>query len=95
MTRLLIQYLLPFLAPSAVYVLWLLYSQRRARKLNNTPPPFTRGGFFWAIILGAVFLMASLAFLAVSGGVSPDSGVYQAPYLKDGEVIGPQYDSVD
>lgn len=91
MTRFLIQYLLPLVAPSAVYVLWLWYSQRRAIKSGDTPPPFTRGGFFWSLILGGVFLVASLAFLAITGGVSPDSGVYQAPRLENGEIIGPSY----
>lgn len=91
MSRFFLQYLLPLLAPSVVYVLWLWYSQRRAIKSGDTPPPFTRGGFFWAILLGAVLLVTSLAVLAVTGGVQPDSGVYQAPYLKDGEIIGPTY----
>jgi hypothetical protein len=95
MIRFLIQYLLPLLAPLAVYVLWLWYSQGRARKSGNAPPAFTRGGFFWSILIGAVMLVISLAVLAVTGGVEPDSGVYQAPYLKDGEIVGPRYEPAE
>ncbi len=95
MTRILIQYLLPLVAPSAVYVMWLLYSRYRANKVGDVAPAFTRGGFFWALLLGGVLLVASLATMAVMGGVDPDSGVYEAPRLENGEIIGPSYTPAD
>lgn len=91
MFRMILQYLIPLIAPMVVYSLWLWYAQRRSRSVGDTPPGFTRGGIFWAIVLGAVLLIVSLATLAVTGGVSPDSGIYQAPRFEDGKITDPEY----
>ncbi len=95
MTRLLIQYLVPLLLPTAIYMLWLWYSGRRAARTGDTPPSFTRGGFFWTILSGAILLFMSLAFLALTGGVAPDAGVYEAPRLENGKITAPQYIPAD
>ncbi len=91
MVRFLLHYLLPLLAPTVVYILWLWYARRRARKSGDTEPAFTKGGLFWSIIAGSILLVGSLIVFAVSGGVAPDSGVYQAPRLEDGKIVGPEY----
>ncbi len=91
MSRILLQIILPLLAPFAVYVLWLWYAGKRAEISGDEPPAFTRGAAFWAIIVGFVLMVISLAFLATVGGVAPDSGRYQAPRLEDGKITKPMY----
>lgn len=92
MSRVLFQIILPLIAPLAIYFMWLWYAGKRAEKSGDEPPAFTRGSAFWAILVGFVLAIASLAYLASTGGVSPDAGKYQPPRWEDGEVIGPSYE---
>jgi hypothetical protein len=86
-----LQVLLPLIAPLGVYLLWLWYAQKRAERSGDTPPDFTRGAAFWAILAGFVLMIGSLAWLAVSTGVSPDAGRYESPRLEDGRITEPAY----
>jgi len=92
MSRIIVEIILPLVAPLAVYFLWLSYARKRAETSGDEPPAFTRGAAFWAILIGFVLTVASLAYLAVNSGVPPDAGTYQPPRLEDGKVIGPSYE---
>ncbi len=92
MSRVFIQIILPLIAPLAVYILWLWYARKRAETSGDEPPSFTKGAAFWAILVGFVLTLASLAFLAATGGVSPDAGTYNPPRFEDGKVVGPSWD---
>lgn len=92
MSRVFIQIILPLVAPLAVYFLWLWYAGKRAETSGDEPPAFTRGTAFWAILIGFALMIASLAYLAATSGVSPDAGVYHPPRLEDGKVVGPSYE---
>ncbi len=91
MSRILFQVLLPLIAPLGIYILWLWYAQKRAERTGDAPPGFTRGSAFWAIMIGFLLMIGSLAWLAISTGVSPDAGRYQAPRLEDGQITEPVY----
>lgn len=91
MSRAFIQIILPLIAPLVVYFLWLRYARKRAETTGDEPPAFTRGGAFWTILIGFLLAVASLAYLAATGGVSPDAGTYQPPRFEDGKIIGPSY----
>lgn len=92
MSRVFIQIVLPLIAPLGVYFLWLWYAQKRSETKGDEPPAFTQGGAFWAIVVGFVLAIASLAYLAATTGVNPDAGTYQPPRWEDGKVIGPGYE---
>lgn len=92
MSRVFIQIILPLVAPLAVYFLWLWYARKRSETSGDEPPAFTRGAMFWALLIGFALTVSSLAFLAATGGVSPDAGTYQPPRMEDGKVIGPSYE---
>jgi len=91
MSRAFIQVVLPLVAPLAVYFLWLWYARKRAETKGDEPPAFTRGGAFWTILIGFILAVASLAFLAATGGVDRDAGSYHPPKWEDGEIVGPRY----
>jgi len=90
--RVLIQIVLPLIAPLAIYFLWLWYAGKRAEESGDEPPAFTKGMAFWAILIGLALTISSLAFLATTGGVSPDAGKYQPPRWEDGKIIGPSFE---
>jgi len=91
MSRILMQMILPLVAPFAVYAIWVWYGRKRAEKSGDEPPEFTRGSSFWAIMMGFLLMIASLIVIAVSSGVPPNSGVYQAPRLENGTITEPTY----
>ncbi|MBT4888068.1 MAG: hypothetical protein HON65_00745 [Rhodospirillales bacterium] len=91
MSRILIQIILPLIAPFAIYALWLWYAKKRAETTGDEPPAFTRGSAFWSIILGFLLMAGSLAWIAASSGVPAGSGVYEAPRLENGEITEPTY----
>ncbi len=91
MSRILIQIILPLMAPLMVYALWVWYGRKRAETSGDEPPEFTKGSSFWSIILGFILMIISMVWLATSHGVSPDSGVYEAPKFIDGKITEPTY----
>ncbi len=84
MTRVLLQTLLPLLAPLGIYVLWVLIS-RRARD-DGTLVAIARGPWFWLAVAGFVLMLATLGTVAALDSVSPE-GVYEAPRWEDGKVV--------
>ncbi|MCW9034991.1 MAG: hypothetical protein OQK35_07700 [Alphaproteobacteria bacterium] len=82
--RILLQYVLPILAPLIIYVTWLLL-RGKGKKLPN----WDEGLWFWLILLGLVFGMISLIFFGVSG-MEEKGGQYIAPRFEDGKILPPE-----
>ena len=47
MIRLLLNYVIPLVLPTAAYLAWVWYYRKRAEALGGQPPEITRGGLFW------------------------------------------------
>ena len=77
------------LLPTALYVAWVVWTRRRA-KAGEAPPSLASGPWFWLILLGFALMVASLSYVALTGGHAP-GGTYQAPHYEDGRIIPGQF----
>lgn len=86
MTRILIEYVLPLVLPSVLYVVWWQVYGRRAAAVGGTPALLREGPWFWLILAGLGLAAAALIVGALVGGDAP-GGTYIAPRLEDGRVV--------
>jgi Family of unknown function (DUF6111) len=86
MARVLFQYLLPIVLPTAIYLLWLAHRRRRAAAAGTAVPAWQKGPWFWLIVGGLAISAASFVTGALLSGHSP-SGKYVPAEVKDGRVI--------
>ena len=85
MTRILLQYLLPLILPTLVYLLWI-WIAGRARTEEGVSRLASEGPWLWLIVAGVVLMGAGLAATALTGGMAP-SGTYFAPHWEGGRVV--------
>ena len=79
MTRGFFMYIIPIVLPSILFFCWAKFIQKDA-ELARTGP------WFRLLIAGLALMALGLTITAITGGTAP-GGKYNAPYLKDGEVI--------
>lgn len=79
MLRILIQVVLPFLAPFLVFLAWRLLVTRGRGFLERTP-------WYLLTVCGIVLACLSLVSLAFLGEGDPD-GVYVPPHVEDGRIV--------
>lgn len=91
MVRLLLNYILPLVLPTAAYLAWVWYYRKRAEALGGRPPEVTRGALFWCLVVGLGLMIGGLVTLAATTGVGPGEGGYQSPRLEDGRIIPPKF----
>jgi len=91
MTRILLQYLLPLLLPTAAYMAWIWYARRRHMG-DGDPPALRKGPLFWCLVAGFALMAAGLITLALTSGAPPDSGDYRPPRLEGGKVVPPMFE---
>ena len=84
MTRILLQYILPLFLPVAIFLIWVLVSNR-ARKGGKTSN-LEKGNWVWALLVGVVLMAGVLVYTALSGGGDPKAS-YHPPRYEDGKVI--------
>lgn len=86
MVRIIMFRLWPAFIPLIVYVLWMLYRRRKAKRDDSIPPAFRDGPWVWAV--GASLLIAMLCFISLGLSTPHNSGTsYQPTQLKDGKLI--------
>lgn len=87
MIRVFIEFLLPILAPTAIYFAWAATERRRRARIEaGEPLRWQDAPWLWLAGLG-VALAAVVTFgLALSGG-EPTTGVYVPPRLEDGRIV--------
>lgn len=85
MSRALLQYLLPLILPTVLYLAWalLVRDSDSGRKLTAI---VRDGPWFWLIVAGVVLAGASLVFTALVGGGDID-GTYIPPRWEGGRVV--------
>jgi len=86
MNRVLLQYLLPLLLPTVLWLIWYFTLGRRRAAAQGTTSSLEHGPWFWLILVGAVLLGASLVYTALTAGFDP-TGTYVAPHIEDGRIV--------
>jgi hypothetical protein len=79
MTRIFFMYIIPIILPSILFFCW-------AKFIKNDAVLARTGPWFRLLIAGLGLMALGLAITAINGGTA-SGGKYNAPYLKDGEVI--------
>ncbi len=82
--RVFLQYVLPIIAPAALYILWLVM-RGKGRKI----PALEDGPWFWLIVAGFVLAAVSVISYGVTSGHDPSSQ-YVPPHYEDGKVVPAQ-----
>ncbi|MDZ3836321.1 MAG: DUF6111 family protein [Rhodospirillales bacterium] len=85
MSRVLLQYLLPLILPTVLYLIWAL-AVRDSGSGRKMATIIREGPWFWLIVAGMLLAGASLVFTALSRGGDP-TGRYIAPHLENGRVV--------
>jgi Family of unknown function (DUF6111) len=87
MARILLQYVLPVLLPSLVYLAWLFYENRRiARGGDGKLRRWEEGPWAW-LFAGGVVLTVLGVLVTVALGTRGHEGTYVPPRVEDGRVI--------
>ncbi len=90
MSRVVLQYVLPLLLPTVLYLIWWGTIGRRKATANGGTAVLAQGPWFWLIVCGCVLLAGSLIYTALVVGVTTDvtsEGHYVPPQLEDGRVV--------
>ncbi len=84
MTRFLLNFVLPFLAPMLLFIAWAwLFRGPAGGTLRER---LRQGPWFWLILSGLILGIAGLIFLGVTGGGEAGSEVI-APRFEGGRVV--------
>lgn len=86
MSRVLLQYVLPLLLPTLLYLAWWSVFGRRGGAGGGPPPRLTEGPWFWLIISGAGLMVGGFIYTGLTTGEAP-GGRYVAPQLQHGRVV--------
>jgi multidrug efflux pump subunit AcrA (membrane-fusion protein) len=84
--RIFLQYVLPLVLPTAIYLAWWLLIGRTAKPDGRPPAVLREGPWFWLAIGGVALMAAGLAAAAMLGGGDP-TGTYVPPRWEDGRVV--------
>ena len=87
MGRILFSYVLPAVAPTAIYLAWLQWARWRARRRGLESLPELRSGpWMWLVLAGAVLAVFGLLLTMTLDRNAP-GGVYEAPHVVDGKIV--------
>lgn len=86
MSRILLQYVLPLLLPTVLYLLWWWTVGHRRARAAGKPAGLARGPWFWLILGGCGLLAAVLVHTALTSGQTMD-GQYVPPHVEDGRIV--------
>ena len=89
MTRILLQYVLPLLLPTLIFVAWLMLTRKQGDNREDLWVRFLEGPWLWLGVTGFTLMAAGLVYLGLSQG-HPPGGTYQAPRYEDGRIIPSQ-----
>jgi hypothetical protein len=87
MGRILLEFVLPLVLPTALYLLWLRAERHRIeRQGHGEKPRWQDAPYLWLALMGVMLALAVLVALHFAGGMGKD-GVYVPPRVIDGEVV--------
>ena len=91
MSRIILNYLLPLVLPVAIYLTYMWWQRRHAKKNSEALPVVEHSHVFVSVLIGFVLMASSLTWIAVVSGVAPGEGEYQSPHYQDGKIIPPSF----
>lgn len=86
MIRLLFVRLWPVFIPLLLYVAWMIYRRRQARKLGAAIPPWTDGPWVWAVMATLLIAMTGFVLLGLIEPADRDS-IYEPAHMENGTLI--------
>jgi Family of unknown function (DUF6111) len=86
MSRVLLQYVLPLLLPTIVWLVWWFTLGRHRTTAEGITARIEHGPWFWLILGGVGLLGLSLIYTAITRGFDPQ-GTYIPPRWEDGRVV--------
>lgn len=86
MTRVVIEFLMPLLLPVAIFVIWVLLSQRRSGQDRSVAERLRDGPWAWLILASLLLLAVVLVYAALTAG-APAGAKYRPPHVEDGRVV--------
>lgn len=89
--RVLLQYLLPLLLPTVLYIIYMMWARRRAVAGGEAVPAWSEGPVFWFALAGLLLVLASLIALFAFESDHGMGKIYQPPKLEDGKVVPGQF----
>jgi heme A synthase len=90
MARILFEYLLPLLLPTAIYALWLARERRRAATAGTTARAWEDGPWFWLALGGIALTAAVFVTSALVEGYRP--GFHYTPaQMENGKIVPGQF----
>lgn len=87
MVRVLLTYILPLLAPAAVFVLWTWARATYVRRHGGQPPAIEDGPWFWLLLSGGVLVLATLGATALLTEAGRPGDTYVPPRVIDGKIV--------
>ncbi|OFW45503.1 MAG: hypothetical protein A3J29_21490 [Acidobacteria bacterium RIFCSPLOWO2_12_FULL_67_14b] len=86
MSRILLQYVLPLVLPTVVFVAWIVLTEKRGASREKLIARLAEGPWFWLVVAGFALMAAGLGYLGLTEGASPGT-TYQAPRYEDGRIV--------
>jgi hypothetical protein len=86
MVRILFEYLLPLLLPTAIYALWLARERRRAVTAGTAARAWQDGPWFWLALGGIALTAAVFVATALVEGYQPGSR-YTPAQMENGKIV--------
>ncbi len=89
MFRLFFTYILPLIAPTALYLVWSGIQQRRALAGKRAAPPPSFADMPWLVLIGAgvsLLVVVLLGFMLFGGGAPPGTR-YVPPHMDGGRIV--------
>lgn len=86
MTRIVLQYVLPLLLPTLVFVGWIALTRKPGQSPNDMLVRLQDGPWFWLVVCGFALMLAGLAVLGLGQGSDP-GGTYHPPQYEGGRVV--------
>jgi len=85
MVRVVVQQLLLFLLPIAVYLSYALWQRQRARRTGAAVVGLERGPWFWLIAGGLILSIGGFVALGVPKGGRPHT--FEPAHIENGKVV--------
>ncbi len=86
MSRVIVQYVLPLLLPTLIFVGWLVLTRKTGETRAETMARLEGGPWYWLVVAGFVFMAAGFIYLGLSHDDPPES-VYVPPTVENGRVV--------
>ena len=86
MSRVIIQYVLPLLLPTLIFVGWLVLTRKTGETRAETMTRMEGGPWYWLVVAGFLLMAVGFIYLGLSHD-NPSESVYVPPAVENGRVV--------